>query len=176
MNPATGAMAFSLAPCTRAHAPEILAIFNDAILHTTALYEYEPRTAGFMVAWFEAKEQARLPVLGVFAADGTLAGFATYGPFRTLPAYRHTQEHSIYVAAAWRGRGLGRMLLSALIPVARSQGVHVLVGVIDASNSASIALHRGLGFAPAGTLREVGHKFGRWLDVDLYQLTLPLEG
>lgn len=164
---------FPIAPCTRAHAPEILAIFNDAILHTTALYEYEPRTPEFMAAWFDAKERARLPVLGAFAPDGALAGFATYGPFRALPAYRHTVEHSVYVHPAHRGRGVARTLLRELIAKAREQDCHVLVGVIDSANAASVALHRAFGFAHAGTLRQVGYKFGRWLDVDLYQLTLP---
>ena len=162
-----------LAPCTRAHAPEILAIFNHAILHTTALYEYEPRTPEFMAAWFDAKERASLPVLGAFAADGRLAGFATYGPFRALPAYHHTVEHSVYVHPDHRGRGIARRLLDELIATARARDVHVLVGVIDSANAASIALHRSLGFSHTGTLREVGRKFGRWLDVDLYQLTLP---
>jgi L-amino acid N-acyltransferase len=162
-----------LAPCTRAHAPEILAIFNHAILHTTALYEYEPRTPEFMAAWFDAKERANLPVLGAFAPDGTLAGFATYGTFRALPAYRHTVEHSVYVHPDHRGRGVARTLLHELIARAQAQDVHILVGVIDAENAASIALHRALGFAHAGTLRQVGRKFGRWLDVDLYQLALP---
>ncbi len=166
-------MAPLLAPCTRAHAPEILAIFNDAILHTTALYEYEPRTPQFMASWFETKERANLPVLGAFAPDGRLAGFATYGDFRTLPAYHHTVEHSVYVHPSHRGHGLARALLHELIATARAREVHVLVGVIDSSNAASIALHRSLGFTQAGTLRQVGRKFGRWLDVDLYQLTLP---
>jgi L-amino acid N-acyltransferase len=162
-----------LAPCTRAHAPEILAIFNDAILHTTALYEYEPRTPEFMSAWFEGKERANLPVLGAFTPDGALAGFATYGVFRALPAYHHTVEHSVYVHPDHRGRGLARALLQELVATALARDVHVLVGVIDSANAASIALHRSLDFVHVGTLRQVGRKFGRWLDVDLYQLTLP---
>ena len=166
-------MSTPLALCTRAHAPEILAIFNHAILHTTALYEYEPRTPEFMAAWFDTKERAGLPVIGAFTPDGRLAGFAAYGPFRTLPAYRYTVEHSVYVHPDHRGRGIARALLHELISRAQAQEVHVLVGVIDAENAASIALHRALGFVHAGTLRQVGYKFGRWLDVDLYQLALP---
>jgi phosphinothricin acetyltransferase len=164
----------TVAPCTRAHSPEILAIFNDAILHTTALYEYEPRTPEFMAAWFEAKERASLPVLGAFAADGTLAGFASYGPFRgTLPGFRYTVEHSIYVNQSYRRQGVARTLLTELIAQATAREVRVMVGVIDSANLASLALHDAFGFARAGVLRNVGFKFGRWLDVDLVQLTLP---
>ena len=164
----------TIAPCTRAHAPEILAIFNDAILHTTALYEYEPRTPEFMAAWFDAKERADLPVIGVFAADGALAGFASYGPFRgALPGFRYTVEHSVYVHPARRRQGLARVLLTELIAQATAREVRVMVGVIDSANHASLALHDALGFVRAGTLRDAGFKFGRWLDVDLVQLTLP---
>ena len=164
----------TVAPCTRAHSPEILAIFNDAILHTTALYEYEPRTPEFMTAWFEAKERASLPVLGAFAADGTLAGFASYGPFRgTLPGFRYTVEHSIYVNQSYRRQGVAKTLLTELIAQATAREVRVMVGVIDSANLASLALHDAFGFARAGVLRNVGFKFGRWLDVDLVQLTLP---
>ena len=99
-----------------------------------------------------------------------MAGFATYGPFRALPAYAHTVEHSVYVRADQRGRGVGRALLAELVRTARERELHVMVGVIDAANLASVALHRAAGFRHAGTLREVGYKFGRWLDVDLYQL------
>ena len=164
----------TVAPCTRAHAPEILAIFNDAILHTTALYEYEPRTPEFMAAWFEGKERADLPVLGAFAADGALAGFASYGPFRgALPGFRHTVEHSVYVGQSYRRRGVAKTLLTELIAQATACEVRVMVGVIDSANLASLALHDAFGFARAGVLRGVGYKFGRWLDVDLVQLTLP---
>jgi L-amino acid N-acyltransferase YncA len=162
------------APCTRAHAPEILAIFNDAILHTTALYENEPRTPEFMASWFEAKERADLPVLGAFAPDGSLAGFASYGPFRgTLPGFRHTVEHSVYVNPAHRRQGVAKTLLTELIAQATAREVRVMIGVIDSANLPSLALHDALGFVRAGVLRGVGYKFGRWLDVDLVQLTLP---
>lgn len=162
----------NIAPCTRAHAPEILAIFNHAILHTTALYEYAPRTPEFMAAWFDAKDRADLPVLGAFDPEGALTGFATYGPFRTLPAYQYTVEHSVYVREDRRGRGVARALLGELVAAARAREVRVLVGVIDADNAASLGLHRALGFVSAGKLHSVGYKFGRWLDVELVQLTL----
>lgn len=163
-----------LAPCTRAHAPEILAIFNEAILHTTALYEYKPRTPAVMEAWFDTKERASLPVLGAFADDGALAGFASYGPFRAaFPAYHHTVEHSVYVHADHRRQGIAKKLLTELVAQATAREVRVMLGVIDSANAGSIALHEKLGFTRSGTLRGVGYKFGRWLDVDLLQLTLP---
>lgn len=161
------------ASCTRDHAPEILAIFNHAIEHTTALYEYHPRTPEFMDAWFSTKERNDLPVLGAFDSDDTLIGFATYGAFRAFPGYRHTVEHSIYVRHDRRGRGVARTLLDALIAIARQRGIKVMLGVIDAENSASLRLHQAQGFVSAGLLRSVGYKFDRWLDVELLQLTLP---
>lgn len=165
-----------IAPCNRAQAPEILAIFNEAILHSTAIYEYEPRSEAFMATWFEAKERAHLPVVGAFTSDGDLAGFASYGPFRpAFPAYRHTVEHSVYVHPNHRRRGVARALLAELIAQARTQEVRVLLGVIDAENAPSLALHDTFGFTRAGTLRGVGYKFGRWLDVELLQLTLAHE-
>jgi phosphinothricin acetyltransferase len=163
----------NITPCSRLQAPEILAIFNDAIIHTTALYEYEPRTLEFMATWFDTKERNQLPVLGAFTDEGALMGFATYGTFRALPAYHFTVEHSVYVHANHRGRGIARALLRDLIATAQTQNYHALIGVIDSANTASIALHKNFGFVSAGTLRQVGFKFDRWLDVDLYQLVLP---
>jgi len=158
--------------CGPAHLEAIRAIYNHEIAHTTALYEYEPRSADTIAAWFTAKETAGLPVLGIEDRDGTLAGFATWGPFRPFPAYLHTVEHSVYVDHRRRRRGVGHALLAALVAEARVRGLHVMVGGIDAANAASIALHRRLGFVHAGTIREAGYKFGRWLDLDFWQLVL----
>ncbi len=163
------------------HAGAILDIFNDAIAHSTALYDYRPRVLRSMVAWFEAKQSGNFPVLGVEAADGTLLAFGSYGTFRAWPAYKYTVEHSVYVHRAHRGHGLGQQVMHALIAEARRQDLHALIGAIDASNSGSIALHRRLGFQHVGTLPQVGFKFGRWLDLALYQLLLetparPVDG
>lgn len=167
--------------CREDHLGAIRAIFNDAILNTTALYEYQPRSEATILAWWQAKQQAGYPVLGVEHADGSLAGFASWGPFRVFPAFKYTVEHSVYVAAESRGVGIGRRLLEAVIAEAVRQDVHLLVGAIDATNAASIALHRSLGFEHSGTIREAGFKFGRWLDLDLWQRTLttpdrPVDG
>jgi L-amino acid N-acyltransferase len=163
------------------HADAILAIFNEAIVHSTALWDYHPRPRESMVAWFQAKKAGPYPVLGIESAQGELLAFGSYGSFRAWPAYRYSVEHSVYVHQAHRGQGLGLRVMQALIEHARQQDVHVMVGGIELSNSASIQLHRRLGFSHAGTVREAGYKFGRWLDLALYQLVLdtpahPVEG
>ncbi len=152
--------------CSQArHASAILDIFNEAIATSNALYDYRPRPPESMVGWFATKQAGGFPVIGVEDADGTLMGFASYGTFRAWPAFKYSVEHSIYVHCDHRGKGLGRLLLQALIAAAQARGVHVLVGGIDASNQASIALHEQFGFTHAGTVREAGFKFGRWLDL-----------
>jgi len=159
--------------CDRRHAAAILAILNDAIVNSTALYDYQPRTPVMMQAWFEAKEKGRYPVIGVEDDAGTLMGFSSYGPFRAWPAYKYSVEHSVYVDARFRGRGLGKHLLQEAIRAATEQDYHMMVGGIDASNRASVALHLSLGFKHCATIKEAGFKFGRWLDLEFYQLILP---
>lgn len=154
------------------HAPAILEILNEAILHSTALYDYVPRLPEAMVSWFATKRAHEFPVVGAVDASGKLLGFATWGTFRAFPAYKYTVEHSVYVHADARGRGLGKLLIEELIRRAREAQVHVLVGCIDAANTASINLHQRLGFTHSGTFPQVGFKFGSWLDVAFYQLNL----
>lgn len=171
-----------LVHCTpQRHAAAILDIFNDAIVHSTALYDYLPRPPQSMTTWFAAKAAGDFPVLGLEDEAGTLAGFASYGTFRAYPAYKYSVEHSVYVQREFRGRGLGRVLLSALIDAAQAQDRHALIGAIDADNAASLALHAQLGFARVGLLPQVGFKFGRWLDLVLMQRLLagpaqPVDG
>ena len=159
----------------RRHSAPILAIFNEAIVNSTALYDYRPRAAESMVGWFEAKTKGRYPVIGIEDDSGTLVGFGSYGAFRAWPAYKYTVEHSIYIDSRFRGQGHGRVLLEALIAAAVEQDYHVMVGGIDASNAVSIKLHESLGFTHCGTVKQAGFKFGRWLDLALYQkiLTTP---
>ena len=163
--------------CTEeAHAAAILAILNEAIANSTALYDYKPRTPESMVAWFATKRANGFPVIGAEDGQGKLLGFASYGAFRAFPAYKYTVEHSVYVEAGHRGAGLGRTLMEAIIAEAIARDVHVMVGAIDAANAGSIGLHERLGFEHAGTVRQAGFKFGRWLDVAFYQriLSTPL--
>ncbi len=166
-----------LIECVEAeHAAAILEIFNEAIIHSTALYDYAPRPPQAMAAWFAGKREGGFPVVGAVDASGRLLGFASWGTFRAFPAYKYTVEHSVYVHREHRGRGLGRLLLDELIRRARQAQLHVLVGCIDAANAASIGLHVRLGFVHAGTFRQVGFKFGRWLDAAFYQLNLETPG
>lgn len=163
------------------HAPAILAIFNEAIVNSTALYDYQPRPLESMKAWFDAKQQGNFPVIGLEDSQGQLLAFGSYGTFRAWPAYKYTVEHSVYVHRDHRGRGLGLEVMRALIESARQRDLHALVGGIDATNTASIALHQRLGFRHVGTLPQVGFKLGRWLDLALYQLLLetprePVDG
>jgi phosphinothricin acetyltransferase len=155
------------------HGMPILDILNEVIAHSTAVYDYVPRPWSSMEAWFRAKTASNLPVLGAEGDDGDLLGFATYGPFRAWPAYKYSVELSIFVHHDVRGRGIGHLLLGKLIEAARANEVHVMMAGIDATNAASIALHEKYGFRHAGTVRECGFKFDRWLDLAFYQLILP---
>jgi len=163
------------------HSSAILAIFNEAIANSTALYDYQLRTEADMEAWFDGKQRKNYPVICAENDSGELMGFASYGQFRERPAYKYTVEHSVYVDARFRGLGVGRALLEATIAAAEGQGYHVLVGGIDASNAISIKLHESLGFTSCGIVRQAGFKFGRWLDLAFYQLILttpatPVDG
>lgn len=155
------------------YAGPILSILNDAILNSTAIYDYRPRTSEVMVAWFETKQKGNYPIIGAVAESGELMGFGSYGTFRAWPGYKYTVEHSIYVATPYRGQGIGKRLLQELISAAQAQDYHVLIGGIDSQNAVSIRLHTSLGFVHAGTIRQAGFKFGRWLDLVFYQLVLP---
>lgn len=172
----------NLVRCTHeAHAGAILDILNDAIANSTALYDYRPRPLTAMAGWFDAKATGKFPVIGAVDERGTLLGFGTYGTFRAWPAYKYSVEHSVYVHREHRGGGLGTELLRALIAAAREQDYHVMVGGIDADNRVSVRLHEKLGFSHAGTIRQAGFKFGRWLDLAFYELVLdtpatPVDG
>lgn len=159
--------------CTlEVHGESILEIFNTAIVSSTALYDDEPRTMANMREWFAIKSEKQFPVRGLVNESGELVAFSTYGSFRPLSGYRFTVEHSVYVHTDHRGFGHGDRMMKEIIEAAKQNGVHVMIGVIDASNHASIALHEKLGFTHGGTLHQVGYKFQRWLDVVFYQLLL----
>ena len=164
--------AMKIIKCTPEYASQILDIFNDAILNSTALYDYKPWTMDTMKVWFETKAQHNFPVIGIVDDEGVLMGFGSYGQFRMRPAYKFTIENSLYVHRDHRGKGLGKILLNEIISHATSQNFHSIIAVIDASNEISLDLHRKAGFTQVGVFREVGYKFGRWLDAAFLQLNL----
>jgi len=165
-------MEFQLKQCTEKQLLEILEIFNEAILNSTALYDYKTRTMEMMYAWYADKLNGNYPIIGAFNQDDTLLGFATYGMFRVRPAYKYTVEHSVYVRSDMRCHGIGKVLLKEIIKKAEEQDFHVLVGGIDASNTVSIKLHEKEGFVFCGLIKQAGYKFGKWLDLVFYQLIL----
>lgn len=149
----------------------ILEIYNEAVVNTTAVYDYEPFTYENRKEWYEAKVEAGYPVI-VYEEDNQVIGFATYGPFRPRPAYQYTVEHSVYVNERYGGKGIGSQLLKRIIELAEDADYKMMVGVIDAANEGSIKLHTKNGFEYAGTIKKAGYKFGKWLDLAFYQLEL----
>lgn len=159
-------------PARREDCAALLAIYNAAVADSTATYDYDPRTLAEQLAIFDDKATAGLPFFVARRRDGEIAGFATYGLFRTRPGWRFAVEHSVYVAAPFRGRRVGLQLLPPLMRHARARGFHTMVGVVDARNDASLRLHARAGFETVGILREGGYKFDRWLDVAFIQAML----
>jgi L-amino acid N-acyltransferase YncA len=149
----------------------ILAIYNDAILTSTALWSDDPVDRTDREAWYAEHRTRGHPIL-VAEVDGEIVGYASYGPWRARMGYRKSVEDSVYIRTERQGIGVGRQLLTALIEHARSAGYHVMIADIETSNEASIALHARLGFEACGVIREVGIKFGRWLDLMIMRLPL----
>lgn len=149
----------------------ILAIYNDAVLTTTAIWNETVADLASRRAWLDERRSQGYPVL--VATDGAqVMGYASFGDFRAWHGYRYTVEHSVYVSRDHRRRGVGAALLACLIERARAQGKHVMVGGIEAGNEASLRLHARKGFQVVGHLAQVGTKLGRWLDLVLVQYTL----
>lgn len=155
----------------------ITALYRREVEEGTATFETTAPSIGEMARRLAAVEGHGLPWL-VAEVDDRFAGYAYASPFRPRPAYRYGVEISIYVETAARGRGVGRGLLEALIGRVRERGLRHVIGAISDSTTseASIGLHRALGFRDAGVYRQVGWKFGRWLDVTLMQLDLDPNG
>lgn len=164
-------MNIQLRPYTDDDIPSILAIINDNILHSTSLYDYEPRSLTKQSELLHDKTAKNFPVI-VAEIDGEIAGFGMYGEFRFRDAYRFTVEHSVYVSNDFKGKGVGGKLLQSLIDLAKKQGLHTMIGVIDAENTESILFHEKYGFKKVGIIKESGFKFNRWLDSVFMQLIL----
>lgn len=155
---------------TVADAEALRTIYNREVLETTHTFDLEPRTLEEQEAWIREREGA----LGVVVAeiDGEVAGFASLSPYRPRAAYRTSVENSVYVAETARGTGVGRALMEELIDVATKRGFHTIIARISGGHEASVGLHHSCGFHVVGTEREVGRKFGRWLDVIVMQRML----
>ena len=151
-------------------AEAIRAIYNAEVSGSTVTFDIQPRTLEEQRAWI-SRHQGPHPAL-VAVEDGVVAGFGSLSPFRERAAYATTVEDSVYVDAAWRGHGVGRALLDELVSLARTRGFHTVIARVSGHNEPSIALHRSRGFVPVGVEREVGRKFGRWIDVAVLQLML----
>ncbi len=149
----------------------ILDIINYNILHSTSLYDYTTRSLEQQKAILEDKLRKKFPIL-VAENKGTVLGFGMYGEFRLREAFKFTVEHSIYVSENQIGKGIGKLLLSELIDIAKTQGLHTMIGVIDSENQSSITFHEKFGFKIVGNIKESGFKFDRWLDSTLVQLIL----
>jgi len=149
----------------------LVAIYNDVLATSTAIFSYVPATLEERIEWWRARASQGYPVLVARDARGVL-GYASFGDFRAWPGYRFTVEHSVHVRADGRGRGIGTVLVTELIGRAAALGKHVMIGGVDADNTASIRFHERLGFEQAGRLREVGYKFERWLDLVFLQRRL----
>jgi L-amino acid N-acyltransferase len=156
---------------TEADLPGLVAISNEIIATSTAIYSNEPVTLANRREWWRARAAQGYPVLVATDASG-VSGFASFGDFRAWPGYRFTVEHSVHVRADCRGQGVGTQLIKALLPRAAACNKHVMIGGVDASNAASIRFHERLGFTQVGHLCEVGYKFDRWLDLVFLQRRL----
>jgi phosphinothricin acetyltransferase len=146
------------------------AIYNAEVVGSTVTFDLEPRTAGQQRAWTARHEGAHPAVVAVEGT--TVVGFGSLSPFRDRAAYSTTVEDSLYVHAEWRGRGVGRLVLQELVALATARGFHTVIARISGDNEPSTALHRACGFTLVGVEREVGRKFGRWIDVAVLQRML----
>ncbi len=156
---------------TEADLPALLEIYNHIIVNTTAVWHDEPHTLAMRKEWLEQRAMDGFPVFVAMEANNML-GFSSVGLFRPWPGYRYTVENSIYVAANSRGKGVANLLMPPLIDAAKKLKLHAIVAGIEATNTASIALHEKFGFEEVAHFKEVGFKFGRWLDLKFLELII----
>jgi phosphinothricin acetyltransferase len=149
----------------------ILDIINYNILNSTALYDYKTRNFEDQKRILKEKINKGFPVI-VAEFEGKLVGFGMYSEFRFREAYKFTVEHSVYVSPNELGKGFGKLIMARLIELAKAQGLHTMIGVIDSENKSSILFHEQFGFKTVGIVKETGYKFDRWLDSVFMQLLL----
>ena len=151
--------------------PRLLEIYNDIIINTTAVYDYEPHTIEMRKQWWETKKTQGFPVF-VAEDEGHISGFSSIGPFRAWAAYKYSVENSVYVASDARGKGIGKLLIPPLLDASKKLGMHTVIAGIDATNEASIKLHKRFGFEEVAYFKQVGWKFERWLDLKFLQVMI----
>ena len=151
--------------------PQILEIYNEIIKNTTAVYYYESHTIEMRMQWFMEKQEKGFPVF-VAEENDLILGMSTIGPFRIPTAYRYTVENTVHVAAHARGRGVGKLLMTPIIEAAKQMKMHVIIAGVDAGNEVSLHLHKSFGFEEVAHFKEVGYKFGRWLDLKFLELRI----
>jgi len=159
-------------PAVRGDLSDIAAIYNHEIANSTATFDLEPPTAAYWEDRLAGKHEGDHLLVAV-DADEDVVGYAYSWSYRPRPAYDLTRETSIYLDPSVRGRGIGRRLYPALLTAMAASGVHTAVALVALPNSGSVALHKRCGFEHVGTMREVGFKFGQWVDVEWYQKLLP---
>jgi len=152
-------------------AEAIRTIYNTEVTTATSTFDLVPRSLADQERWLAARSGAFSAIVAV-DGGGAVVGFGSLSPYKERAAYRTTVEDSVYVDGSRQGEGIGTVLLSRLVDVARSSGFHTMVARIEASGTGSRALHAKCGFALVGIEREVGRKFNRWLDVAVMQLLL----
>lgn len=162
-----------IVPAEERHLPDILEVFNEVVLNTTAVYTDTPETLEQRTRWYCERRALGYPVLVAEDGAGRALGFSSFTDFRpNWPGFRHTVEHSVHIHQDARGQGLGRHLVTGLVEEAEGLGKHVMLASVDAANLPSIRMHERLGFARVALLPQVGCKFGRWLDLIMLQKVL----
>lgn len=151
--------------------PAILGIINYEIINSTVVYDYVERILKIQLEWLKKKEEEGMPVV-VAEKNNEILGYGTFGIYRPWDAYKFSVEHSIYIAEKSRGLGIGKLIMTELIKLAKTKGYHTMVAGIDATNKGSFEFHIKFGFTEIGTIKEVGFKFNKWLDLTFMQLFL----
>jgi L-amino acid N-acyltransferase len=158
-------------PAIESDVPAILNIYNQIVATSTAIYNDQPVTLDDRLTWFHSRTRSGHPIL-VAEVEEKVAGYASFGDFRSWPGYRFSVEHTVHIDHTHRRKGIGKQLLLTLIPIAQSLGKHAMVGGVDAENTVSIHLHESLGFERVAHFREIGYKFDHWLDLLFFQKIL----
>jgi L-amino acid N-acyltransferase len=162
----------NIRPARASDAEAIRAMYNDAVATTTATMDTQPRTPEQQAEWLREHDGDPYPAIVAEDARGRVLGYAALSPFNAKPGYASTAEVSVYVHRDWRGHGVGKELMAALVEDAERRGFHALVALISSGNAASQRLHEHSGFVVAGTLPRVARKFDTWIDVLIVQRNL----